>query len=69
MGGDTDRPGSSTAEVHILFNGYAKDGDTPTVSYVNACVILRRDNFDHPFVLYFLPVNNLQGSPSHLFCH
>ncbi len=24
---------------------------------VNACVILRRDNFDHPFVLCFLPVD------------
>ncbi len=35
---------------------------------VNACVILRRDNFDHPFVLCFLPVTNLQGSLSHLFC-
>ena len=24
---------------------------------VNACVMLRRDNFDHPFVLCFLPVD------------
>ncbi len=29
---DTDRPGSSNAEVHMLFNGYANDGDTPAVS-------------------------------------
>ena len=36
---------------------------------VNACVILRRDNFDHPFILCFLLVDSLQGSPSHLFCH
>ncbi len=43
MGGDTDRPGSSTAEIHILFNGYAKDGDTPTVSYVASTVGFVRD--------------------------
>src|SRR6266581_115087 len=36
---------------------------------VNACVILRRNNFDHPFVLCFLPVTNLQSSLSRLFCH
>ena len=36
---------------------------------VNACVILRRDNFDHPFVLCFLPITNLQSSLSRLFCH
>jgi glyoxylase-like metal-dependent hydrolase (beta-lactamase superfamily II) len=38
MTGDTDRPRSSTAEVHILFNGYAKDGDMPTVSRVASTV-------------------------------
>ncbi len=38
-------------------------------SCVNACVILRRDNFDHPFVLCILPVTNLQSSLSRLFCH
>jgi glyoxylase-like metal-dependent hydrolase (beta-lactamase superfamily II) len=43
MAGDTDRPGSSSAEVHILFNGYAKDGDTPTVSYVASTVGFIRD--------------------------
>ena len=36
---------------------------------VNACVNLRRDNFDHPCVLCFLPVANLQSSHSRLFCH
>jgi hypothetical protein len=35
---------------------------------VNACVILRRDNFDHPFLLCFLLVNALQGSLLHLYC-
>src|SRR6266581_8845511 len=37
-------------------------------SYVNACVNLRRDNFDPPFVLCFLLVDSLQGSHSRLFC-
>ncbi len=36
---------------------------------VNACVILRPDNFDPPFVLCFLPVNTLQSSLSRLFFH
>ena len=40
---DEDRPDSSTAEVHILFNGYAKDGDTPTGSYVASTVGFVRD--------------------------
>jgi glyoxylase-like metal-dependent hydrolase (beta-lactamase superfamily II) len=43
MSEDTDRPGSSSAEVHILFNGYAKDGDTPTVSQVASTVGFVRD--------------------------
>ena len=43
MAEDTDRPGSSNAEVHILFNGYANDGDTPTVSYVASTVGFVRD--------------------------
>src|SRR5437667_9963243 len=43
MAGDTDRPGSLTAEVHILFNGYAKDGESPTVSYVASTVGFIRD--------------------------
>jgi glyoxylase-like metal-dependent hydrolase (beta-lactamase superfamily II) len=40
---DTDRPGSSNAEVHMLFNGYANDGDTPAVSYVASTVGFVRD--------------------------
>ena len=43
MSGDADRPGSSSAVVHILFNGYAKDGDTPTVSQVASTVGFVRD--------------------------
>ncbi|HEX9132661.1 MAG TPA: MBL fold metallo-hydrolase [Ktedonobacteraceae bacterium] len=43
MAGDSDRPGSSTAEVHILFNGYAKDGDTPAMSLVASTVGFVRD--------------------------
>ncbi len=43
MAGDTDRPGSSTAEVHILFNGYAKDSDMPAVSLVASTVGFVRD--------------------------
>ena len=39
----TDRPGSSSAEVHILFNGYARDGDTPAGSYVASTVGFIRD--------------------------
>ncbi len=40
---NTDRPSSSSAEVHILFNGYAKDGDTPTSSYVASTVSYIRE--------------------------
>jgi glyoxylase-like metal-dependent hydrolase (beta-lactamase superfamily II) len=43
MAVDIDRPGSSTAEVHILFNGYAKDGDAPEVSLVASTVGFVRD--------------------------
>jgi len=43
MAEEIDRPGSTSAEVHILFNGYAKDGDTPTVSYVASTVGFVRD--------------------------
>ena len=43
MAGDTDLPDSSSAEVHILFNGYARDGDTPTGSYVASTVGFIRD--------------------------
>jgi glyoxylase-like metal-dependent hydrolase (beta-lactamase superfamily II) len=43
VAGETDRPGSLTAEVHILFNGYAKDGDTPAISLVASTVGFVRD--------------------------
>src|SRR5215469_3843250 len=43
MAKDTDHPGSSSAEVHILFNGYAKDGDTTTVSLVASTVSFVRN--------------------------
>ena len=43
MSENTDRPRSSTAEVHILFNGYAKDGDTPAVNLVASTVGFVRD--------------------------
>lgn len=43
MDENTDRPDSATAEVHILFNGYAKDSDVPTVSYVASTISFIRD--------------------------
>lgn len=39
----SDRPRASVAEVHILFNGYAKDGDTPEVSRVASTVAFVRE--------------------------
>jgi glyoxylase-like metal-dependent hydrolase (beta-lactamase superfamily II) len=39
----SDRPGASLAEVHILFNGYAKDGDKPEVSRVASTVAFVRE--------------------------
>ena len=38
-----DRPGASLAEVHILFHGYAKEGDIPSVSRVASTVALVRE--------------------------
>ena len=38
-----DRPGASLAEVHILFHGYAKEGDVPSVSRVASTVALVRE--------------------------
>src|ERR1051326_7341772 len=35
---DNDRPRASSAEVHILFHGYAKNGDSPEVSRVASSV-------------------------------
>jgi glyoxylase-like metal-dependent hydrolase (beta-lactamase superfamily II) len=43
MSNDTDRPDASSAEVHILWNGYAKDADTPTLSLVASTVGFVRD--------------------------
>lgn len=39
----SDRPRASSAEVHILFNGYAKDGDSPEVSRVASTVAFVRE--------------------------
>ncbi|HEY6539857.1 MAG TPA: MBL fold metallo-hydrolase [Ktedonobacteraceae bacterium] len=38
-----DRPRASSAEVRILFHGYAKDGDTPEVSCVASTVAFVRE--------------------------
>ena len=53
------------AEEMCLLRGKEKK---KSVSLVNACVNLRRDNFDHPFVLCFLLVDYFQVSHSRLFC-
>lgn len=38
-----DRPRTSAAEVHILFNGYADDGDAPNMSRVASTVAFVRE--------------------------
>ena len=38
-----DRPGASLAEVHLLFHGYANEGDTPSVSRVASTVAFVRE--------------------------
>src|SRR5947208_6725595 len=38
-----DRPKASLAEMHILFDGYAKAGDTPSVSRVASTVAFVRE--------------------------
>ena len=43
MGTESDRPLASSAEVHILFNGYVDDTDVPTVSRVASTVAFVRD--------------------------
>ena len=43
MATGNDRPGASSAEVSILFNGYADEGDTPTTSRVASTVAFVRD--------------------------
>jgi len=40
---DSDQPRASSAEVHILFHGYAKDGDAPEVSHVASTVAFVRE--------------------------
>jgi len=39
----SDRPGASAAEVHILFNGYANEGDTPSLSRVASTIAFVRE--------------------------
>ena len=43
MATGSDRPGASSAEVHILFNGYADEGATPTTSRVASTVAFVRE--------------------------
>jgi glyoxylase-like metal-dependent hydrolase (beta-lactamase superfamily II) len=43
MGTENDCPQASSAEVHILFNGYVDDTDVPTVSRVASTVAFVRD--------------------------
>lgn len=43
MVANNDRPAASSAEVHILFNGYVNDSDTPTANYVASTVGFVRD--------------------------
>jgi glyoxylase-like metal-dependent hydrolase (beta-lactamase superfamily II) len=40
---DSDRPRASSAEVHILCNGYARDGETPELSRVASTVAFVRE--------------------------
>ena len=39
----SDRPGASSAEIHILFNGYVHDGPTPQVNQVASTVAFVRE--------------------------
>ena len=39
----SDQPRASSAEVHVLFHGYAKDGETPEVSRVSSTVAYVRE--------------------------
>src|SRR6266702_6040529 len=43
MATESDRPGTSSAEVHILFNGYANESTTSTVDRVASTVGFVRD--------------------------
>ena len=39
----SDRPGASSAEFHVLFNGYVKGGSNPAVGRVASTVAFARD--------------------------
>lgn len=43
MATGSDRPRASSAEVHMLFNGYAEEGATPTTSRVASTVAFVRE--------------------------
>jgi glyoxylase-like metal-dependent hydrolase (beta-lactamase superfamily II) len=43
MTADSDRPGASSAEVFILFNGYVSESDNPEISRVASTVAFVRD--------------------------
>jgi glyoxylase-like metal-dependent hydrolase (beta-lactamase superfamily II) len=43
MATGSDRPGASSAEVYMLFNGYADEGATPTTSRVASTVAFVRE--------------------------
>src|SRR5438445_10155927 len=43
MTNENNTPSASSAEVHILFNGYARDGETPAVSRVASTIGFVRD--------------------------
>jgi glyoxylase-like metal-dependent hydrolase (beta-lactamase superfamily II) len=46
----SDHPRASSAEVHILVNGYAKDGDTPEVNHVASTVAFVREGDVHVII-------------------
>src|SRR5260370_16878984 len=50
MATGSDRPGASSAEVHMLFNGYADEGATPTTSRVASTVAFVREGDVHVII-------------------
>src|SRR5438477_11361860 len=50
MGANSDQPTASSAEVHILFNGYVKEGTTATVNHVASTVTFVRDGDAHVII-------------------
>src|SRR6266568_939071 len=42
--------------------GTVADWDSPSLTCVNARILLRQDNFDRPFLLFLPTVDHLQGS-------